>query len=394
MLFLYLIALIPIITGGILHFRYKEFSLVEWMIVGGTGFVLAGIFHSILLYSMTDDVETWSGEITCATHYPRWVEEYQEEHTSTSTDSNGNTTTHTYYTTEHRTHEQYWKAYTSLNTSHSISVDEFNDIKIKFNDLAIERVYKSGFVSGDHNIYTTHNKTHYVFPATCRKAFENKVKAAPSLFSFPEVPKYVHVFNYPDNFNWRQSDRLLGTARQKFDILKFDQLNADLGPQKHVNMIIVGFPSNSSNQDAEWQRAKWAGGKKNDLVVCYGGDNNGKAGWCTVFGWTEEELVKRNLETMFITRILGNDLFPDIKKEVVSHYIIKDWTKFDYLSIEPPTWAYWVYILIVTIIEGGIIFITFNNDLIDGEPRYGKNGDLKSVFKNLKFSWLRNVSLK
>jgi len=107
------------------------------------------------------------------------------------------------------------------------------------------------------------------------------------------------VFEYPQNKNWQSSDRLLGRARSDFNLLEWDKVNSRLGPSKKVNVIAVGFEADSDSILGQYQEAKWAGGKKNDLVICYGGQP-GKAAWVYVFGWTESEGVKRDLESLFI----------------------------------------------------------------------------------------------
>lgn len=365
MVTLYLIALIPLVTGGILFLKSRNFSWQEWLIVSLVGFGIAGLFHLAVNSSMTSDTETWSGEITSAVFYPKWIEEYQERHSKTYyTGSGENRKSHTkvWYTTEHRTHSEHWTAFTSLDVSHSISEEEFNHIRSKFKDLTVSTPFKPGFDGGDRNIYTSYNKTGYVFPVTTKRTFENRVKASPSLFRFPEVPENIPVFCYPNNGDWRRSDRLVGIACKKFSIREFDVLNAELGPKKKVNVIIVGYPKGTTNQDAEWLKSKWMGGKKNDLVICYGGDNNGKAEWASVFGWTEEELVKKNLETLFINNVVGDNLLPEIRTEIIKNYTIKDWSKFDYLSVEPPVWVYYLYLVIIILMEGALIFFFLQND--------------------------------
>ena len=82
MIFLYLIALIPAIVGMILYIRNKNITWLEWFGSVIIAFLFSGIIHIIVIQTMGRDIETWSGEISRAVHYPRWVEEYTQVHTS------------------------------------------------------------------------------------------------------------------------------------------------------------------------------------------------------------------------------------------------------------------------------------------------------------------------
>ena len=129
---------------------------------------------------------------------------------------------------------------------------------------------------------------------------------------------------------------------------------------KRVNLIIIGF----QNQDAsiaDWQESEYIGGKKNDLVLCFNmyGTN---VTWTKVFGWTESEICKRNLETILLTNPINNYILPKIKEEVIINYVWKDFSKFDYIGISPPKWMYPVYILILLLTQGVLWYIFHHND--------------------------------
>jgi hypothetical protein len=226
------------------------------------------------------------------------------------TDRDGNTqyTTEIYYTTEHRTHRECWTAYTNIGDSHDVSRAFFGDITQNFGGkITTERPHKSGFDSGDPNAYVAYNKTGYIYPVTSKRSWTNRVKAAPSLFSFSKVPDGSPVFEWPENPDWLHSQRLLGTAAKDFNLLEVDRMNARLGPRKHVNVILVGFGSKDISL-AELQRAKWVGGKKNDLVICYGDT------WAKVFGWSDSEICKRDIESIMLER--SPDRLAKIEKEI------------------------------------------------------------------------------
>ena len=153
----------------------------------------------------------------------------------------------------------------------------------------------------------------------------------------------------------------MGTALATVDILEFDRMNSRLGPHKQVNVILIGFGSRDSSF-AEWQRAKWIGGKKNDLVLCYGGSKDGHPAWAKVFGWSDSEICKRNLETILLQNKIDTKVLPLLEKEITSGYQIKDWSSFDYLSVEPPTWSYWVFAIVLIVFQLGFYLWAYCNE--------------------------------
>jgi hypothetical protein len=364
---LYLIAIIATIVGGVLWMKFKEIKLWEWLVSAGIAFAISGLFHVFIVYGMTSDVETWSGRISYAVHYPRWVEQYQEAvyKTETYRDSKGNTHTRrdsSHYETPYPTHPEHWKMTLDFGTveeTHRISKGRYTSIKNVFgNKIRTTQPYKSGFYSGDKNIYTAYNNTGKLLPVTTRKSWTNRVKAAPSVFSYVKVPEGSGVFEYPANKNIERSDRLLGTTG--LNIFLWDCMNSRLGPTKKVNVIMVGFKGDSSLADL--QEAKWVGGKKNDLVLCVGYKHIDKPVWSRVFGWTEREDVKRNLETILIKNPINNDIIPLIEEEIRKNYVIKDWSKFDYITLEPPWWSYFVLLLVSGAIQALVLVMAFKNE--------------------------------
>ncbi len=357
----YLLAVLPVGIGGYLWYRNHEVVWQEWLGASAAGFLTAGVFHAVAISGMTGDVETWSGQIEQATHHPRWVERYTvTHHHSSGTGKNRRTWTTT--ETKYRTHHEHWTAKTTLDDTHEITESFYDEIRNRFGgNLTTEQPHKSGFHSGDRNVYVAYNATGYVYPVTTRRSWENRIKAAPSLFSYTKVPTNVAVFPWPTNPDWRQSDRLLGTAAVLYDIREFDLMNSRLGPDKHVNVIMVGW-RNEGSDIAQWQEAAWLGGKKNDLVLCFGGLTNRAPAWSRVFGWTESEICKRNLETILLQAATPNGMLAAIEKEIRANYKAKDWSKFDYITVEPPGWAYVVYVIILAGSQAGLYVFFHRND--------------------------------
>lgn len=381
MVLFYLLSMIPLCVGAGLWLFNKRIVWWEWLIGTACAFILSGIFHYAAVTGMTDDTETWSGEITTAREYSRWKEYYEyavyrtETIHQTCTDSEGKSydCSYTIQVFDHweptsRWHEEHHKAQSNIETLYSITKDKFNYFCKVFNDrhpVPGKRQtgeHNSRMITGDPNDYVSINRTGVIEPVTKKVKFENRIKAAPTVFSFITVPTNVSVFSWPANPDVWHSERVMGIANDALTIRKWDELNARLGPQKKVNLIIAGFNTLDATM-GQYQEAKFIGGKKNDLVIVYG-DNNKKPSWVKVFGWTENDVVKRNIESHIIEYGVTTNLYSFLDKEVRANYILKDWSKFDYIAIEPDgSYFYWFFgFLIVT--QSGL-YVFFHKNGVD-----------------------------
>ena len=373
--------MVPLIIGGILFIFNKEVHWGEWIMGGAAAFILAAIMHSVAIFGMTADVETWSGQIVESREYSAWHEYYEyavyrtEYYTETEsyTDSNGQTQTRTvthsrqvfdHWEPTSRWHNISWECYSNLSTSYGIDEKFHKHLEVKFNDrhpVPGQRTtgeHNSRMIGGDPNDYVASNKTGWVQPITKKMAFENRIKAAPSVFSFVKPPPNT-VFAYPENNHPFISNRLLGSAAL-IDVLAFDQMNARLGPRKLVNVVMVGF-NDKGSEYGQMQQAEWIGGKKNDIVITFGGSNK-KPSWAFVFGWTEKDIVKRNIESIILEHGAVTETLPLIEEEIKKNYALKDWSRFDYIQIQPPTWSYVTFICLMIVTQGGIWYFFMNNE--------------------------------
>lgn len=392
----YLMALIPMIIGLILLIKSKRVNMYEWIIGTVCAFIVAGIFHIFAIRGLLADTETWSGQITLAKHYAAWQEYYEEAVydtvTETHTDSEGNTYTTTrqvfsHWDPETRWHRDEYTLYSNINTEYDVNVQEYKTLVKNFgSEVPVKGkrttfAHASRMIAGDPNDYESRSVTGYIYPVTSLRNFDNRIKAAPSTFSYVKVPTNIFVYEYPKNSNWRVSDRLLGEAKKLIDIKAFDDMNARLGPVKLVNVIMVGYRDKDSIQ-SNWQEAKWIGGKKNDLIICFNmvGTN---VTWVKTFGWTEREICKRNIDTIMLTSPINTKILSKIEKEIRMNYMLKDWHKFDYITIEPTGWCYFWFIFIMVLIQAGLwVFFIVNE--YDKEEEYVDSED-----RNRIDSWIK-----
>ena len=403
----YIIACVPLLVGGIFWAKNKRVAWQEWLGVSILAFLMAGTFHIYAIKGMTADIETWSGKITHATHYSAWREYYEEaiyrtEHYTTSeSDGKGGRRTvhHTRRVFDHwaprtRWHSEHWVSFSDIDSQYNINQIQYQEFVRKFEDetpVAGRRrtsEHNSKMIDGDPNDYVTSwRKTQWIEPVTKIVRWSNKIKAAPSVFSFIKVPTNIMVFEWPNNNNHFASDRVMGTAKKYINGFKWDVLNAKLGPKKYVNLIIIGFDSDDSML-GQYQQAKFVGGKKNDLVISLGGTNLHYPSWAHVFGWTDSEIVKRNIQSHVLQYGLSTNFMNFLYEEVVKNYKIKDWSKLDYIKVEPRISLIIWYIVWVSLIQGAATWWINNNEI---NKSYGEQQNIKnwSARRNSDFSSLR-----
>lgn len=376
----YLLACVPIVLGLALKLFDRKINWWEWVSGSSCAIMIAAILHLCTIGSMTSDVQTLSGKCVQATYNPEWVETWQvaiyyTTHHSSGFGKNrrGWTERHfSHYETRYRTHYPCWEAFSFYGNeaeTYSITKEDFDIIAKKMGGISTVYVNKSRFHSGDHNIYQTALNSSVLIPTITTKNFVNKVKAAPSAMSFKKVPENIPVKEYPNNSNHWRSDRLIGDAMGKFDINKFDAMNSRLGLSKKCNVIIVGFNSPDASF-GEYQRNKWFGGKKNDIVICYGyvalEDNRPVIAWVKSFGWSENHEVFSNLEKIFLANQLNDDILPLVEKEIATNYVKYDWKKTDLLKVEPTKGWYWAFIIVMVLTQICLYVFFQCNDYDDG----------------------------
>lgn len=376
---LYLMCFIPIIIGAYFWSKYKTVVWLEWILGFAVSVTVTAILQIIAICGMTSDYETWSGRVVGTVRYPEWVSRH---YVPPRYNSKGRVITPGHYV--YTTHPEYFTIYQDDGeriSERPIHEEQYHSVT---NELGGSIYTQSGvrmnYYSGDENDYLCDNTTGVIIPTTEWHWFENRVRASPSIFSYSRLSEEEEsmVFQYPENNNIFESNRLLGEATNSINIRLWDEMNSRLGPTSLVNVIMIGFPENSDSFLSEMQESLWVGGKKNDLVICYGGSEGNR--WSHVFGWTERDIVKRNLETIILNNSIDNNIIPIIEQEIRDNYEIKDWSKFDYLTIPIPFWIYPTF-LIMQIGTQIIFWYWARNNEINKEENF------KSLIRN---HYLRN----
>jgi len=390
--------IIPILFAifALIFFR-KQIAFWEPFIPVAATLLIIVFFKFIGVSSLTKDKEFWGNYVTEVRHYEHWdewIEQTCSEQYACGTDSKGNTTYCTrYYDCSYRKdHPEYWTMILNDGTEHDIEYSYYNYLKNKFNTKSTFIDMNRDFYHIDGDMYSNlYPNTYdaYEFIAS-EHSYENKVQASTSIFNYPEIDtsdiKRYKLYDYPEVKN-SQLNAILAPNTIKItadEQKKYDYINGIFGQDKKVRTWVLLFESPFDIAGFK-QEALWKRGNKNELIVCIGVDKSRNITWVHVFGWAKEKLIE--IETRDFVKeqkvlnlsALGDFLFT----EVQTKWKKTSFKDFEYLAIEPPTWAYvtiWIVSFVVCIaLYFWIIVNQFTSTDYngDGYDEYNENDDSK-----------------
>ena len=376
-----LIFLIPIITAGILAFKFREKTAFwEYVVVLVPSVLLFFALKYSFVYISSLDKEYLSDLVSKITYYEDWDETVMVTHTRTVSCGNGKTRTETYVVPERRYHPKRYVYETVTGETNDVSEDEYKLICYKLNMPAVFKDMHRSYRSKDGDAYVTSwNRTREnSYPVTWTHLYQNKVKASSySIFKYgnmsEEEIKENKLFDYPEIKNNDQNP-ILGFNATDTDIDAVRYLNGYRGPKNQIHVFILCF-NNPSLEVAEMQKAYWQGGNKNEFVVCLGVKNNTVI-WCNPFSWSDEPMLEVKTRDYFIK-------YPDINfkdyAEWLDTQIDKNWHRkefndFNYLSIELSIGWYIAILIIILCYNVGISYWVITNEFTLDKPsgKYGR----------------------
>ena len=157
MLILCLTCLIICFIGFLVN---KEITMYEFILNCVISLVVSLILFGFMLIPVPNDFNYMSGKMIKTSHYPAFVEEYEQQHTSTyacGTDSEGHTKycTRVWYTTEHERHPEYWTKEDSLGQSWEIKQPEYDKLRVAFEyfyvNVRLHRLRRAVYAYCAHN---------------------------------------------------------------------------------------------------------------------------------------------------------------------------------------------------------------------------------------------------
>ena len=333
MLSLILICLTLCFIGFILN---KEITIEEFL-----GNCVISILCSLIVFGLCilpyqNDYYFQSGRLIKVEHHPYFVEEYEQPHEVCTSCGKNCTTCHTYYTTEHAKHSEYWMAYDSIGQKRKISKTLYETVKKDFgnnlhsiNNGSRYRCNNGGYrIKGDNSLYYYKNDTNtYNYPTTAIAVWYNPLKKSKSIFNTEK-----DILAYPIQQDWFSTNRdMTRTFKKKWDIL-----NTKIYQRIKANVILTVSKEDLKNA--------WMKGKYNDIIIQVNSIENPTE--VKVFGWYKSERLSRELETY----ILDNGINLDgIQHKILSYYEPFDFSEFDYLRFQLADWEM-LLISIITVL--------------------------------------------
>lgn len=339
MVFLVLFLLPALIGLGLLIFGKHRFSLLEFGVQMLAQLIVAGLCVWAIFHANTTDINAINGrvtdkkrvEVSCSHHHCcRWC-------TSRSCDSKGRCSTSTYccgWCDDHP-FDVDWNVYTNVGKT-----------------VDINRLSRQGLEEPPR-----WTKVYKGEPVSFEERYTNYIKASPnSLFRREaDYSKFKGLPEYPGNFyDYYKLDRIvlvgvqMPEGAQAWD-LQLDEINADLGRAKQANIVVVFVKGQTEEYFYALER-KWIGGKKNDIVIVTGVDDQLKPLWQNTMGWTKNEMVKVKLrdDILAMDRISLDTFMPMAKEAVLRYYERKPMKDFEYLKASiTPTPKGWVFSLLI-----------------------------------------------
>lgn len=349
--------------------------------------------------SQTHDSEWLTFPVSQIEHHEKYVREWEEYVPEVShTDDKGKTVVDVPAHWETRTEyhpEAWWKI--TQNGDYEVSHQEYNRIRDYWggerfalprhpdqrHSWSCPKGINCNCSDGRGGVYTT------VWPNQFEKLEEiasihgwtNRMQASKtSVFRFPEVPKDRQAVLYerprPDD-----TYRAVSIIGPGFDYQADRQLarwNAVVGPRpsdgyKQACKIWILLYKGHDMSVAIDQESLWKGGKKNEFTVCIGLDDKNCAKWSYIISWTEAEELKVKVRDHIVKEYYSKPI--DLMQVVnyVGQACLTDYTRkhghdWDYLTVEAPTWAYWVCWVITILSNIGLAFVVVNNDCTSEQP--------------------------
>lgn len=315
----------------------------RWLIVSLLGAaVLVGAVAADY-YWQTYDTEVWSGTVSSVDHKEEW-DEYHPETTSCSKDSDGNRVC--------TTHKAYWEHHKAQNY---IYTTDGGKIKVD-NPYESGRPFDDDYPNSDDELME-------FFPIGAPSAsvhhYVNRVKASYSLFKNKDIDLdlYPDLPAYPDTvYGYTDIPRIVGDVPNKQAAVAYlNQLNSDLNQQvedpdhpgktkswKEVNLIFVNLGPDKPREYGLALQDEWENGNKNDFIVSFSMDSDGRFRWVYAFSWSEVDILK--LEVQDLMMGMGkvtdfNNVIYEVAGKVADEFARKQFADFNYLQIEPEGWA-------------------------------------------------------
>lgn len=343
--------LIPILTALTLAvFWVRKMAWWEWAVLMVIPTIIIAIVAHASKAGQVKAVEYYGGYVTDASYDEPWNEWIVEECSSTSCTGSGKDErcTTTYYDCSYcNEHGPSWNYNTSIGegadaqTAYNVAVATFRNKK--FVNLRRNSECPNP-VNGNRWIVKFPGNSAHLLPYFKTHQYENRVQAAPTLFSFPRIDtSKTKVFEYPNdeeglNHSSVLADKSFPNYGKASDLLSW--YNAEYGAAFQVHAWLIVFHDRTRQSGLD-QEAYWKGGGKNELITTVGLDKDQKVKWCYVFSWSP----KKEPSIVIRDSIMSMGVFDGVKaveligQQGIKKFHRKHFKDFAYVSIEPTNGA-------------------------------------------------------
>jgi len=319
----YLALLIPILVTLIFYiYKKHEFTWWEFFIPIFSALIAVVISKAIIDHNSVSFTEYWGSTVTAVFEEEPYNYWHQETCSYTTTDSEGNTTTH-YYDCSHQVDVgPSWWAVTNINEKFSITEKQHDELVLQFGtkknvvdsrrnhdsrDKCVDSKntkFEGKRVGKVSNVYQTlwngsdNTRKAYVSQHT----YVNKIKASDlTIFNISlvgdEQADSLGLFKYPEYngggwFSYSQGldyPTILGGNVSKEIQEKFKRLNGKFGISNELRLWVLVF-ENKPMSIAHYQENYWVKGNKNELVICIG-KRGDEIQWSHAFSWAHSEIL-------------------------------------------------------------------------------------------------------
>ena len=348
--------LIVAVTLAVSIFMKRNFKLVAVIALGGL--ILTSAITGIDYFIQTHDTEVWSGSVIDWKHKEEWTE-WIPPVTTCSTDSEGRqscTTIPGYF--KHHPAENHIKTSDSgwIYVSKAPDGKKFTD-KWPNDDKVLREYWKEGS------------------PTASVHSYVNKVNASYSIYRHEDVSieDYPNLPDYPNKVRDKfHVDRIIGVVPNKEEAIEAlaaqnTRLNefipdpekeGKMRSWKQVNMIFVNVGKDENMLSGYALQDLWRNGSKNDFIVTFSMNEDGKLNWAYPFSWSEVELLKLEVRDYMMDLEQVEDfvvVVDEVAKLVEDKFERKEFADFNYLQIEVSSGAN-IFIWFVNLMLGGLYF--------------------------------------
>ncbi len=399
------ICLIPVFTT-IGFYVHKRHEFVWWELFVPTAVSLLVTFF---IKFITDEMnvrhdEVWNSNTTELYESDPWNEWIHQTCETCTTDSKGNQSCTSYDCSYQDDHGPQWYAVTDIGEQFNMTEHFYDSIlnvwgksrailRTRSNHSSSSRASNSSGtkfantrVGRQSHIYKSvwDNRDITRIPYSSRHTYENRIQASDmTVFDIkvvtPEEADTLGLFHYiyPNKGGLFSSGHNNGlsfpTILSQFKLpdsvqTSFMKLNGKFGPINRVRLWVLVYQDAPSSFGA-LQENYWVKGNFNEFVLCISVDGAGIIQWSHAFSWClngELPVEARNkvVELGAMNKQGWNNLY-DWFDENLGRYDKRSHDEFSYITVEPPTWAIIMNLIISTLVAVGFNIWVTNNDIYE-----------------------------